>query len=47
MICMIRVETDYLLGASMAEFASAAVAGVVSPEDVLAVVLKQARALEI
>lgn len=40
------IVPDYLLGASMGEFASAALAGVMSPEDVLAVVIKQAQALE-
>ncbi len=40
------IEPDYVLGTSMGEFASAAVAGVMEVEDVLKALVKQAQVLE-
>ncbi len=40
------IEPDYVLGTSMGEFASAAVAGVMPVEEVLKAVIKQAQVLE-
>jgi trans-AT polyketide synthase/acyltransferase/oxidoreductase domain-containing protein len=40
------IEPDYVLGTSMGEFASAAVAGVISVEEALKAVVKQAQVLE-
>lgn len=36
------IRSDYVLGTSMGEFASAAVAGIVSVEEALKILLKQA-----
>lgn len=40
------IEPDYVLGTSMGEFSSAAVAGVISVEEVLKALIKQAQVLE-
>nr|NSL47311.1 acyltransferase domain-containing protein [Dendrosporobacter quercicolus DSM 1736]SDL84754.1 bacillaene synthase trans-acting acyltransferase [Dendrosporobacter quercicolus] len=40
------IEPDYVLGASLGEFAAAAVAGVVAPEDALICILEQAAVIE-
>ena len=40
------IEPDYLLGASLGEFAAATVAGVLTPHECLRVLVRQARALE-
>lgn len=40
------IEPDYVLGASLGEFAAAAVAGVISPEDALICILEQAAGIE-
>jgi len=40
------LEPDYVLGASLGEFTSAAVAGVISVEETLEIILKQAQLIE-
>ncbi|AOY76252.1 acyltransferase domain-containing protein [Clostridium formicaceticum] len=40
------IEPDYVLGTSMGEFASAAVAGVIEVEEIMELVIKQAQSIE-